>query len=216
MIIQKKGNEQIDFWKGDFGDDYTVRNSGDFDELYKKRFGITRTELNEEFFSNLGKNSKILEVGCNRGIQMEILKKMGFSNLTGIEINKNAIGLAREDKDLCIMEANAFDIPFKDNYFDLVFTSGVLIHIAPENLSKAIKEIVRVSKKFIFGVEYFSEKCEEIEYRGNKNRLWKNNFPKLFLDTDSSLSLLKSRKIAYLDNKNNINVAYLIEKNNLL
>ena len=110
------------------------------------------------------------------------------------------------------MEGSAFDIPFKDNYFDLVFTSGVLIHIAPKNLTKAIKEIIRVSNKYIFGFEYFSEKCEEIEYRGNKNKLWKNNFPKLFLDTKSNLKLIKIKKLVYLDNKDKTNVAYLLEK----
>lgn len=205
-------DEQINFWKGKFGDDYTIRNSVDFDLLYKKRFGITRTKINKEFLSKLDKKSKILEVGCNRGRQMEILKKMGFSNLTGIEINKSAVNLARNDKDLCIVEGSAFDIPFKDNYFDLVFISGVLIHIAPKNLTKAIKEIIRVSNKYIFGLEYFSEKCEEIEYRGNKNKLWKNNFPKLFLNVKSSLRLIKSKKLVYLDNKNNVNIMYLLKK----
>jgi ubiquinone/menaquinone biosynthesis C-methylase UbiE len=110
------------------------------------------------------------------------------------------------------MEANAFDIPFKGNFFDLVFTSGVLIHIAPKNLKKAMKEISRVTHKYIFGVEYFSEKCEEIEYRGNKNKLWRNNFPKLFIKYNPNLKLIKSEKLKYLDRSGNVNTVYLLEK----
>jgi len=206
-------NEQLEFWKGEFGNEYTARNSGDFDAMYEERFGISQTEINEKFLSVLPTDSKILEVGCNRGIQLGILKRMGFSDLTGIEINKSAIELAKEDKDLCILEGSALDLPFEDNSFDLVFTSGVLIHIAPENLPKAMKEIVRVSKKYIFGVEYFSEKCEEIEYRGNKNRLWKNNFPQVYLENNPNVKLAKSEQLKYQDGSGNVDVAFLFEKN---
>lgn len=212
MTKKTKSSEQINFWKGEFGDNYTIRNSGNFDKMYQKLFGISRTTLNNKFLSRLNKDSKILEIGCNRGIQLQILRKMGFSNLTGIEINKSAIMLARKNKEFCIMEANAFDIPFKDNFFDLVFTSGVLIHIAPENLEKAMKEMVRVSRKYIFGAEYYSEKCEAIEYRGNKNKLWRNNFPKLFLKYNPNLRLINSKKLTYLDDSKKFNVVYLFEK----
>ena len=41
------------------------------------------------------KNLKILELGCNVGINLEILKKMGFNNLYGLEINNKAIEIAR-------------------------------------------------------------------------------------------------------------------------
>ncbi len=206
-------NEQIEFWKSRFGDKYTERNSGDWDKFYKEQWGVTRTELNEDFLSNLDKQSLMIEFGCNRGNQLKILKNQGFKNLWGLEINKKAIKIARKDTDLTIIEASAFDTPFKDNYFDLVFTSGVLIHIVPENLNKIIDEIYRVSKKYIWCFEYFSEKCEEIEYRGNKNKLWKNNFLKLFLERYPDLRIIKEKKIKYLSS-NNVDMMFLLEKNN--
>ncbi|GAG39927.1 unnamed protein product, partial [marine sediment metagenome] len=76
-----KDTEQIKFWKGEFGDEYTLRNSEDFDELYKKQFGITRTELNNDFLSDLNKDIFTLEIGCNKGLQLNILEKSGFNNL---------------------------------------------------------------------------------------------------------------------------------------
>ena len=93
-----KDTEQIKFWKGEFGDEYTQRNSENPDELYKRQFGITRTELNNDFLSDLNKNISILEIGCNRGIQLNTLEKNGFNNLWGIEINKKALQIARENK----------------------------------------------------------------------------------------------------------------------
>ena len=203
--------EQMAFWEGEFGDEYTSRNAGDWDEFYKKQWGITRTELNEEFLSGISKDARILEVGCNRAIQLEMLQKQGFNNLWGIEINKKALEIARENKSFNLVEGSAMEIPFRDGHFDLVFTSGVLIHIAPENLPKAIDEIHRTSKRYIWGFEYFAEKCTDIEYRGHRNRLWKNNFMKLFLDRHPDLKIVKQKKVKYVEN-DNVDMMFLLEK----
>ncbi len=206
-----KETEQMKFWKGEFGDKYISRNDVDIDKFYKKRFGVTRTELNNEFLNELNNNIKVLEVGCNMCIQLNLLEKISFKNLWGIEINKKALSIAKENKSLNLIEGSAFDIPFKDGFFDLVFTSGVLIHIFPEDLPKAIDEIYRTTKKYIWCFEYFSEDCQEIEYRGHKNRLWKNNFLKLFLERHPDLKITKQKIIKYLENEN-IDEMFLLEK----
>lgn len=203
--------EQIEFWKGNFGDEYTLRNNDDWDEFYLKQWGVKRSDLNKEFLSNISKEAAILEVGCNRANQLNMLQEQGFSNLWGIEINKNALILARENKNLNLVEASALNIPFRDNFFDVVFTSGVLIHIAPEDLSKAIEEIYRVSKRYIWCFEYFADKCTPIEYRGHRNKLWKNNFMKLFTDKYPNLKVIKEKKIKYLKN-DNMDSMFLLEK----
>ncbi|MFW9868428.1 MAG: pseudaminic acid biosynthesis-associated methylase [Candidatus Thorarchaeota archaeon] len=202
---------QEEFWEGEFGDEYTSRNTGDCDEFYKKQWGITRTELNNKFLSKLSKNASILEVGCNRANQLMILHEQGFENLWGIDINKKALQIAKENRHFNIIEGSGFDIPFKDRYFDLVFTSGVLIHIAPENLPKIIDEIYRVSKRYIWGFEYFSEECKAIEYRGHKDRLWKNNFLQLYQDRHPDLKEVKQMKIKYIETEN-VDMMYLLEK----
>ncbi|MHA2312961.1 MAG: pseudaminic acid biosynthesis-associated methylase [Candidatus Thorarchaeota archaeon] len=203
--------KQEEFWEGEFGDEYTLRNAGDWDEFYKKQWGTTRTELNEEFLSNMEKDVSILEVGCNRANQLLILQEQGFGNLWGIEINKSALQIARENKNFNLVEGSGFDIPFKDTFFDLVFTSGVLIHIAPKNLPRIIDEIYRVSNRYIWGFEYFAEECEAIEYRGHKNRLWKNNFLRLYQERHPDLKVVRQRKIKYLENEN-VDMMYLLER----
>ena len=204
-------NEQMDFWRGRFGDEYIERNSDDFDESFKKKFGITRTLLNKQFLSKLDRNTRILEVGCNIGKQLSLLNAIGFDNLWGIEINKKALDIAKQNKNINVIFGSATDIPFKDGFFDLVFTSGVLIHIPPDSLDTVMSEMHRATGRYIWGFEYFSEKLEEIEYRGNKNKLWKNDFSSLFLSKFSDLSLVKSEKIKYIGS-DNVDAMYLLKK----
>ncbi len=205
-----KKTEQMEFWKGEFGDEYTERNTGNFDKLYESFYGVTRTALNKKFLGRLAKDLRILEVGCNKAVQLQLLKRLGFSDLWGIEINRKALMEARADVTFNLVEASAFDIPFKDGFFDMVFTSGVLIHIAPKDLPKAIDEIYRTSKKYIWSYEYFSEKNVALEYRGHKNRLWKSNFMQLFLDRHPDLRLVKKELLKRSDG--DADIMFLLEK----
>ncbi len=205
-------------WKGEFGKKYFERNSQSVEELnssYIKKYGVTRTVLNKEFLKGIPKDVKILEVGSNIGLQLMAIQKLGFNDLTGIEIFQEAIEKSKKiTPGINTLKADAQDIPFKDNWFDLVFTSGVLIHIHPDNLSKVIDEICRVSKKFVWGFEYFSEKLQKINYRGNENRLWKTDFVKAYLERRPELELLKAKNVGYIEKEeiNNVDSMFLFQK----
>ncbi len=204
-------------WERKFGKDYTLRNLLEMKEvnkLYRQYFGITRTNLNKEFLGNLDPAIKILEVGANIGIQLAFLQKMGFRELYGIEINRKAVELSKSiTKNIDIVQGSALDIPFKDGYFDLVFTSGVLVHISPLDIKKALKEIYRCAKKYIWGWENYADKYTEIPYRGKKNMLWKANFAELYLNLFKDLKLIKEKKLKYL-NSENVDIAFLLKKRN--
>jgi len=211
----EKVSGQTTEWKGKFGKEYTNRNTLTLDGLeqkYESNYGLSRTGLNNIFIGKLNHSIKILEIGSNIGNQLLLLQKMGFKNLYGIEINDYAIRLSKErTNNINIIQGSAFDIPFKDGYFDLVFTSGVLIHITPHDINLALNEIYRCTKKYIWGFEYYEEKYTEIIYRGKKDLLWKANFPQLYLDLFKDLKLIKEKKLKYLNN-NNIDVMFLFEK----
>src|SRR6187431_1949286 len=95
---------QEEIWKTSFGTEYSNRNVFDntaLDEVYTSDIGETRTAMNEKFIGHLDRNIRILEVGCNIGLQLVNLQQMGFKNLYGIDIQEHAIDLARErTKDL--------------------------------------------------------------------------------------------------------------------
>jgi len=207
---------QLKKWTGDFGRNYTNRNiysPAQLDKAYMQTYGVSHSQMIKDSLSPIKKDiSRILEVGCNAGNELNILQKLGFKELYGIEIQRYAIEKAKEiTRNIDIIKGSAFDIPFKDGYFDLVFTAGVLIHIPPIYIYKAMDEIYRCSKKYIWGFEYFSEDYKEIKYRGNRKLLWKADFARLYLKRFNNLKMVKEDKYKYLKN-NNIDTIFLLKK----
>jgi pseudaminic acid biosynthesis-associated methylase len=209
---------QVEFWKGNFGKEYTERNPqslAEWDALYIKNYGVTKTDMNAEFLSGLDKNIKILEVGCNIGLQLLGLQRMGFTNLYGIELQKYAVEKAKGNtQGINIIQGSGFDLPFKDSYFDLVYTSGVLIHIAPEDLPKFMSEMVRCSRQYIWGFEYHSEETKQLNYRGNQGYMWKTDFANVFQKNFPALKLINKKVYPYIleKEKGNEDSMYLLEK----
>lgn len=207
--------KQMKEWMSDFGKEYTDRNVltlSELDKMYMKKFGVSRTKLNDLFIGKLARSIKILEVGSNIGNQLLLLQKTGFKNLYGIELNSYAVEFSKtRTKNINIIQGSALDIPFKDKYFDLVFTAGVLIHIHPKDIKKAMKEIHRCTKKYIWGCEYYADKYTKVVYRDHKNLLWKTNFSQLYLDLFSDLKLVREKRLKYLDNEN-IDTMFLLKK----
>ena len=197
---------------GKLGSEYTDRNQ---DEITRKswfeKHGITRHALNKEFLKHIPKDSRILEVGCNIGNQLSLLQKMGYKDLWGIDIQKDAVEKAKEClPHINIVNGSVFDIPFKDEFFDLVFTSGVLIHISPDDITKALDEIYRCTKSYVWGYEYYtSAGYKMIEWRGKKDLLWKTDFVNLFHD----LKCVKQKIIPYAKSDNE-SMMYLLKKGN--
>lgn len=208
--------KQIDFWKGDFGKEYTDRNSRsheEWDKFYLSCYGKTKIEMNDAFIGNLPKDMRILEVGCNTGMQLNGFQRMGFENLYGVELQPYAAEEAKKyTKNINIVCGSGFDLPFKDEYFDLVCTNGVLIHIEPKDLPKIMTEMYRCSKKYIFGFEYYADSLTEINYRGHSNYLWKADYAALFMEQFPDLKLVKTEKYPYIDNSGNVDFIYLLEK----
>jgi pseudaminic acid biosynthesis-associated methylase len=206
---------QISRWRGDFGQEYTDRNSltsPQLDELYQRNYGLTRSELNQRFLADVPRDARVLEVGCNMGIQLGMLRDLGFWNLFGIEIQHQALKRAKaRTPEVLVAEASAFEIPFADRSFDLVFTSGVLIHIAPDDLRRAMYEIYRCSRRFIWGFEYDSPNPVEVPYRGNRDLLWKMNYAETFLEEFEDLRVLRREQLNYLADENT-DCMFLLEK----
>lgn len=81
---------------------------------------------------------KILDVGCGTGANFAWLSK--FGEVTGVEINKTAVELARPGGK--IVWGRAEDLPVEDKSFDLVVAFDVLEHLSDE--TRALEEWRRV------------------------------------------------------------------------
>jgi pseudaminic acid biosynthesis-associated methylase len=210
--------EQTEFWESEFGKEYTDRNTFSADEWnkwYMDNFGISKDDLNKKFLGDLPKDAKILEIGCNVGQQLIALQRIGFTNLYGIELQSYAVEKAKsQTKDINIIKGSGFDTPFKDNYFDMVFTNGVLIHIHPNDLQTIMKEMTRVSKKYIWGFEYYNEEPKQIKYRGHEGFMWKMDYAKKFMEVSPALKVVKKEILPYISeaHKGNSDCMYLLSK----
>jgi pseudaminic acid biosynthesis-associated methylase len=186
--------EQLKKWSGEFGERYTDRNEVDWRE---------RVPGFREIFSGLTPG-RVLEIGCNRGHNLVALADLFPSaNVVGIEPNPYAISKARQaSPKVGVLQASAFDLPFKDGWADLAFTCGVLIHIALPDLRAAMAEIHRVSCRWIMCSEYFATEETTIPYRGHDDLLWKRDFGQHWLDWFPDLRLVRSGYLEEWDRSN--------------
>jgi len=196
------------FWKGKRGQEYTGRNPQnpqEMDALYLRDYGVTRSDMDKRFVGNLSRDIRILEVGCNIGVQLWMLHNMGFRHLYGIDVQP-----IKKAGPFAFVLSPAQKIPFKDNYFDLVLTSGLLIHIPPDELLMVMGEMNRVAKDKIWGFEYGAEETTPLEYRGETGLLWKANYGGLF-QAHFNLGRVYSQGYKFRDT-DNYSVMYLLEK----
>jgi len=201
-----KQTDQMKHWSGDFGKQYTQRNDltlEGMDQLYRDHYGLSRSELNREFLGELPRDLRILEVGANVGLQLALLQQAGFSNLTGIELQWYGVEEGKKNtRGINLLQGSAFNLPFRDGWFDLVFTSGVLIHIHPDDLLAAMNEIVRCSRQYIWGMEYYAPEHTDIPYRGERNLMWKGDFARLYLERFPALDVVARKRVKYTTDDN--------------
>jgi len=210
---------QETFWVKDFGKEYSERNSwpedSEWDQFYLANWGKTKIEINNLVMDHLPKNAKILEVGCNIGMQLKGFQRMGFTNLYGIELQQDAVQKAKKiTEGINIIQGSGFDLPFADNYFDFVCTNGVLIHIAPSDHKTFLSEIYRCTNKYIMGWEYFAPWITNINYRGNNGFLWKADFTQIYIDNFPDLKLIFKKQFSYISEqeKGNADEIFLLSK----
>ena len=174
-------SSQIDQWRGDFGDTYVDRNPVT-DEAIQQReraFSQILGHIEEQ------PPAAILEAGANVGINLRALKNVTDAELSAIEPNPTARKVLTGDGVIPtenIHDADLSKLPFEDGTFDLVFTSGVLIHVPEAALETAYREMHRVSRGFVLSIEYFSPTPVSIPYRGRDDLLFKRDFGGMWMD----------------------------------
>lgn len=172
-----------ELWKGDFGNAYTQRNSAAADR---------RQPFWDALFNEFPCH-RVLEVGCNLGANLKwVSTNVAPNEVYGVDINESALAQLRGTiPTINPVWGRARELPFRDRYFDMVFTIGVLIHQPPEALPIVMSEIVRCSRKYVVAGEYFSETPVDVAYRGQQGALYKCNFGGLYAKLFPELKLLK-------------------------
>ena len=73
---------------------------------------------------------------------------------------------------------------------DFVYTSGVLIHINPDELPNVYEKMYESSNKYIAVIEYYNPAPVAISYRGHSNKLFKRDFAGEIMDKYPNLKLV--------------------------
>jgi len=186
-LTKKKRLELRKFGKEYFDGDRTYGCGGYY---YKPIFfkKIVKAMIKHYKINN---NSKILDVGCAKGFMMYEFKKiLPKSKVYGIDISKyckkNAVN-SEIKKNIKI--ASCDNIPFPDNYFDLVISISTIHNLALNGVKKSLKEISRVGngKSFIKVNGYKNSKEKKLLNEWNivaKTILSEAKWKKIFKETD--------------------------------
>ncbi|WP_061212749.1 pseudaminic acid biosynthesis-associated methylase [Syntrophomonas wolfei] len=175
--------EQEEFWTGQFGDDYTNRNQG-------SQLIASNTALFASIIARTRQVKSILELGANRGLDLLALRSLlPAVELSAIEINPKAVKELESINNLKIYQQSILDFSV-DYQRDLVLSKGLLIHIAPEMLPRAYQVLYESSSRYICLAEYYNTTPVEVEYRGNKGKLFKRDFAGEMMDRYPDLALL--------------------------
>jgi SAM-dependent methyltransferase len=106
-----------------------------------------------------GRDSRILEIGCNIGRNLQHLSEAGFRNLEGIEISEEAVRELRATFPELAATARIHNAPaeevlpsLEDRRYDLTFTVAVLEHIHRES-EWVFQHIARVTRDTLITIE---------------------------------------------------------------
>lgn len=182
-------SEQVRFWRGAFGEAYISRNEATPERLRPavRMWGLMLRAMEG------APPASILEVGANIGINLRALSTMTDADLFALEPNDAARARLVADKVVGAdraMDGAADRIPLADGAVDLAFTSGVLIHIAPDDLAAACREIHRVARRYVLSIEYFAHRPETVPYRGQSGQLFKRDFGRYWLENFPDLEIV--------------------------
>jgi len=162
--------DREEFWKN-------IQNS-----YYKTNTKRVPRDLVYDFVKN-NDVSSVLELGCNSGGNLlKISKSFPDVRLVGIDICERAIehGKTVEKNPAELQVGSIYDLSrFDDCGFDLVFTRGVLLHINHEMTPKVIKDMLRISNRYILHIERHGE-SEVRSYSGEIPHSFSHDFEQIY------------------------------------
>lgn len=194
-------NDTISFWSGEFGDQYIKRNRFD----WRKRIPFWDGMVGRYGFRSA------YEVGCNVGYNLTAIKHSiyGYNvQLYGEDINTKALHIAEVSGHHEVYRSGECEI--NDGAVELVFTSGVLIHVAPDDLPAMMQKIVDLSCDYVLAIEYEADTETEVEYRGHSGKLWKRPYGRMY--EEMGLTMVETGKLGGQDGFDPNGVTYWLLK----
>ena len=107
---------------------------------FQKRYGLTG-------------ESSLLDVGCAKGFMLkDFAEAIPGMTVAGIDVSDYAIANAVEGMEHFVQVADARDLPFEDDSFDLVVSVNTIHNLERVEVVDSLREIQRVSRRWSFVV----------------------------------------------------------------
>lgn len=182
-VMHSYHTPQETFWAGEFGSEYAQRNAAD-NNIAKNLVLFSRILARTHAIASY------LELGANQGVNIRALQQLlPQAQATAVEINADAFQILKQLPNLTAYHQSILNFTPPEIY-DLTFTKGVLIHIAPEYLPQVYQTLYKASRRYIVIVEYYNPTPVQVNYRGHQERLFKRDFAGELLDLYPDLRLL--------------------------
>ena len=150
-----------------------------------------------EVVSN-GRN--ILEVATGTGNLSIFLSHFGH-NVVSVDNNDGVLKMAQHNcanikGEVIFKKTDAFNLPFKDDSFDVSFSQGFVEHFADDDIRKLVEEQLRVSRNVLLSVPSFWYPIQDF---GDERLMKKEDWMKILSD-------FKLEKVSYYGERNGKNL----------
>lgn len=171
-----------------------ARRAGDENHplAYRKNLGWSLLLTEWLADARLPQAAPILELGCNIGRNLALLRRRGFTSLAAIEINGHALEAMRRLHPETAERARLIHAPLEqalpnlaDGEFELVYSMAVLEHVHTDS-DFIFEHIARVTRRFVLTVE---------DEFGNGPRHFRRNYERVF----TPLGMRQTRSLAFAD-----------------
>ncbi len=153
------------------------------------------------------------EAGCGFGWNIKRVKQeFPDKNVGGVDFSLSQLNNSKDYLNkipIHVVNGDNCRLPYADNAFDVGFSLGVFMNIHPSKIKSALKEMVRVSKKFIIHLEYdenFTTPAlkEKRAFKTNiVSHAYKNIYQEMGMEVIEHLTY-KDFNQAYLEHQKNI------------
>ena len=94
----------------------------------------------------INKNINILDAGCGSGLVGEKLKKLGYTNIIGVDFSQDMLDLVKKEiyQHLELIDLNK-NLKYQDNYFDAITCVGTFTYGHVK--ANALEEFIRITKQ---------------------------------------------------------------------
>jgi SAM-dependent methyltransferase len=117
----------------------------------------------DAFAARLDRSDAILDIGCFACDMLPALKRLGYRNLFGIDLNPAVLGMPDADV-IHYTVGDLLSTPWPDDHFGGISAISVIEHGVPDDaLCREVGRLLRPGGVFVFSTDYWPQKIVTTE-----------------------------------------------------